>query len=148
MYTWKGRVVYNRKHHPFTWKDVSRILKNMRATETLKEFVEDTIDSMIVSVENFERDYAFAFEFSIKEFWKAVKTGVWLDKDELEQLLWEDKQLRFQGRAIRYEDYFGPQSATDEQKKKIKLGGADLVGKMLNLIDIIEKDVEELDASS
>ena len=146
MYTWKGRVVYDRKVHRFTWKDVSRILKNMRATETLKEFVEDTIDSFVVSMDNFEKDYAFAFEFSIKEFWKTVKTGVWLSQEELEQLLWEDKELRFQGRAITIDQY--PElaevdlSESEEINEKVKNAGADLVVKMLALIEQIREDVK------
>jgi len=141
MYTWKGRVVYNRKVHMFKWRDISRILRKMRHVESIEEFTKKSIAAFQESMEVVEEDYIDAFRFSLWAFWQWVKDPQWYGT--YGEFYSKSRSLGTDIEALR-ED-LASQEAGIPQSWDIEKYGVAMAAVMINLIEEIK---EEIDASS
>lgn len=141
MYTWKGRVVYNRKVHLFKFRDVGRILRKMRKLESLEDFVIKSQKTFIDSMEVIEEDYVDAFRFSIWAFWQDIVNpeffGTYGEFYSKSRSLGADLEAARQDLAEQAE---GIPSTWDWKEYGIRMSAV--------MIDIIEQIKEKIDASS
>jgi len=128
--TERGRVVYNRKIHFFSQKDLKRVLRAVRREGPLREYVKMVINSFLNSVETIEQDFVPAFNYSLESFFEWVTTGV---NPEARGLLLKPPP---------FESYVEEFSAdqTDETKKD-RLAG--MTASMINIIERIKNYVKQ-----
>ncbi len=138
-----GRVVYERKKHLFSWKDFRRIQRSLRGGSTLEVWVTKSIQAFNLTLEKIEDEYVPAFEFSLKEFWRAIKSGDWEDREVYEQLFFEDQDIK--GRSIQetLDETLATIEGKTPDKGTSKSIGAAMVASMLDIIEEIEEYYSE-----